>query len=174
MTSVFRYSYRITGRPFDQRKTIGLMNREHCNELRSMRLFLIFMLTVNYSVAVQGKSLEFDISSLQLKNGTEPAGAGICSIPGLSQQQIYIYNDIRKLHFSHSREVTGKLELQRQSYEKVLKDRNVKVIGFADEIADKYFETKLLLSKRKTAFFHTVFYKILLADQRDALLKCLK
>lgn len=68
----------------------------------------------------------------------------------------------------------GVLDTQKKNYENILRNKKIQTQGFADEIARKYFATTHNLSKEKTAFFHTVFYKILEKKQRKYLIRCLQ
>lgn len=136
-------------------------------------MFLIFILVFSFVYPVSSKEFQFDISSLVLKSGEGQFLNGVCYIPKLSSQQMYIYDDIHKIHFSDTKEVRERMVKQKKAYKNILRNNKLKTSGFADQIAEKYFRTKFNLSKRETSFFHAVFYKILRASQRESLLNCL-
>lgn len=119
------------------------------------------------------EDFHFDISSISLKKGSAKTSHGNCYIPNLTPQQSYIFEDIKKIHFSDTQDMRNKLEKQKIYYKKVLRDNSLKTAGFADDIAKKYFRTKYNLDKAQTAYFHSVFYDILIKDQRPHLIDCL-
>ena len=116
----------------------------------------------------------FDISSFVLKRGTSKKSNSVCYIPNLTTEQLYIYNYIYRMHYSDTKKMRTLLSVQKKKYESILRNNKLQTMGFADEIAGKYFRTIYNLSKEKTAFFHAVFYKILLKKQRVYLIRCLQ
>ena len=75
---------------------------------------LIFFLIISISCLASAENHQFDISSLVIRNGKEKNlnSKGVCYIPNLSSKQIYIYDDIRKMHFDDTKEMRILLRVQ--------------------------------------------------------------
>lgn len=139
-----------------------------------MKTVLTISFCLCYSSLAYAEYLQLDIDSFVLKNGNNKNSKDICYIPNLTLQQLFIYDEIRRLHLKDTKQVRARLEKQKKAYEKILKDKKILTSGFADEMADKLFRTNYNLTKEKTAFFHAVYYKILVKQQRESLVQCLQ
>ncbi len=136
-----------------------------------MRIFFVVLILSCESWA---ETSFFDISSFILKNGVSKKTNGVCYIPNLSTEQLYIYNEIHRMHDSDTKKMRALLSRQKRKYENILRNNKIQTMGFADEIASEYSRTIFNLSKEKTSFFHAVFYKILFKKQRAYLIRCLQ
>ena len=137
-----------------------------------IRLF-IPLLIFTFHFQSFAKQNSCDISSFEIKKGNPTESGETCYVPTLSAQQEYIIHEIRRIHLKETSHTLTKIEKNKKAYLKILLDKKIPTSTRADEAADKLFSAKRNLLKQQRVYFHAVFYKVLLVDQRKYITRCL-